>query len=88
MTSQNEAAADIMVTCPPHYQAGPYECRAVEREISNKLNLFPGLDAYESRLYFAAFEYVWRAPFKGEFVRDLRKAAQDLNELADILERK
>lgn len=87
MTSVHEAAADVMVTCPPHYMAGPYECKAVERELSDKIdNEGTDLTPYEARLYFAAFEYVWRAPFKESMVRDVRKAAQDLAELADMLE--
>lgn len=92
MTSVHEAASDEMVTCPPHYMAGPYECKAVEKAISDKMMRNPLetgakslLSPYQSRLYFAAFEYVWRAPFKNG-AQDLRKAAQDLQELADLWE--
>jgi hypothetical protein len=76
-----------MVTCPPHYMAGPYQCKEVERELSAKIeNEGTDLTPYEARLYFAAFEYVWRAPFKENTVQSVRKAAQDLAELADTLE--
>lgn len=87
MTSVHEAASDEMVTCPPHYMAGPYECKEVERELSAKIeNEGTDLTPYEARLYFAAFEYVWRAPFKGDIVRDLEKAAEDIQELVKTLE--
>lgn len=87
MASVHEAASDEMVTCPPHYIAGLYECKDVEKALSEKIdNEGTCLTPYEARLYFAAFEYVWRAPFKESMVRDVRKAAQDLTELADMLE--
>lgn len=90
MTSVNEAAADVMVTCPPHYQAGPYECKKVEEAISEKMTethsfaFNASFKPYQARLYFAAFEYLWRAPFKNG-VQDLEKCVQDLQELVGDL---
>lgn len=87
MTSVHEEAAD-MVNRPSHYVAGPYECKYIEKALSDKMQREEPtvyLSPYESRLYFAAFEYLWRAPFKNG-VEDLKKAIRDLQELVEELE--
>ena len=81
------------VNRPSHYVYGPYECKEIEKAISDKLTQNP-LETgakflptpYQSRLYFAAFEYLWRAPFKNG-VEDLEKCVRDLRELIDDLDR-
>lgn len=90
MTSAHETAAD-MVNRPSHYVYGPYECKDIEKAMSDKMLQNPIVTGakflpspYQSRLYFAAFEYLWRAPFKNG-VEDLEKCACDLQELiADL----
>lgn len=82
-----ESKAAEMVDSPSHYIAGPYECEMVEKAIDEKMLagselIFTG---YEARLYFAAFEYLWRAPFKGG-LQDLRKCRRDLDRLIESLE--
>lgn len=88
MTSIHETAADA-VNCPTHYMAGPYECEKVEEAISEKMGGGVKFNAsfmpYQARLYFAAFEYLWRAPFKNG-VEDLKKCRRDLDRLIDGLE--
>ena len=81
------------VNRPSHYVAGPYECKDIERAISDKMGENPMvtgakfiLTPYQSRLFFAAFEYLWRATFKNG-VEDLEKCVRDLQELiADLKE--
>lgn len=90
MTSVHEAASDEMVTCPPHYMAGPYECEIVEEALSEKMaaegvKFNERFMPYQVRLYFAAFEYLWRAPFKNG-VEDLKKCRRDIDRLIETLE--
>ena len=90
MTSTHEAAADAMVTAPPHYMAGAFECEMVEEALSHKMKLEgvkfnASFMPYQARLYFAAFEYLWRAPFKNG-VEDLKKARRDIDRLIETLE--
>lgn len=88
MTSPHEAAAD-MVESPSHYVAGPYECEKVEEALSEKMRspkeAVIALRPYEVRLFFAAFEYLWRAMFKNG-VQDLKKCRRDLDRLIEKLE--
>lgn len=78
---------------PSHYVYGSYECKDIEKAISDKLTRNP-LETgakflpspYQSRLYFAAFEYLWRAPFKNG-VEDLEKCVRDLQELVEDLKK-
>lgn len=89
MTSPHEAAADA-VERPSHYVAGPYECEKVEEAISEKMRregvkFNARFMPYQARLYFAAFEYLWRAPFKNG-LEDLKKARRDLDRLIEKLE--
>lgn len=83
MTSVHEAASD-MVSRPNHYVAGPYECKKIEKALSDKVeNEGTDLTPYQARLWLAAFEYVWRAPFKDDIVQDLEKAIRDLEDLVE-----
>lgn len=91
MASPHEAAADA-VERPDHYMAGPYECEKVEEAISDKMKkkgvkFNASFMPYQARLYFAAFEYLWRAPFKNG-VMDLKKAHRDIGRLIGMLEEK
>lgn len=79
------------VNRPSHYVVGPYECKDIEKAISDKMKQNPIVTGakflpspYQIRLYFAAFEYLWRAPFKNG-VEDIEKCIRDLQELvADL----
>ena len=88
MTSVHEKIAD-MVNRPNHYVYGPYECKEIEKAIGDKMLTEDRVllfSPYESRLYFAAVEYVLRAPFKNG-TEDLEKAIRDLEELVQELKK-
>lgn len=68
--------------------AGPYQCKDIEKALSEKIeDGGTDLTPYEARLYFAAFEYLWRAPFKGRMIDNILKAVDDLQDLAESLKR-
>lgn len=76
---------------PSHYVAGPYECKSVEKALSDKAATYEGLRLFMTphqwRLWFAAFEYLWRAPWKNG-KQDIEKCIQDLKYLLEELEEK
>lgn len=71
---------------PDHYVAGRFECREVEKALSDKIVTKKiALSPQASRLWFAAFEYLWRWAFKNK-VEDLEKCRDNIDQL--ILEMK
>ena len=64
----------LMVTNPPHYRAGEYECNAVQDALAGTLwSGHPKVVRLGNGL-----KYLWRACSKGDFAENIRKAAFEL----------
>lgn len=74
-TVPTPAIAVDMVNHPPHYIKGTYETLAV---IEDVVQFYNGVDAWSAG---NVIRYLSRAPHKGNFVEDLKKAQFYMNNL-------
>lgn len=72
-----------MVDHPPHYNSGKYETIDVIEDVANGYK--NGFVAY---CVSNVIKYIYRAPFKGSFLQDLKKASFYLNRVISYIEEK
>ena len=78
---EEEKKSEDMVNHPSHYTSGGVECIDA---ITSALSSYE--DSVDSWLVGQVIKYLWRAPLKGKYAEDIRKAQFYLNRLVNGLE--
>ena len=77
-SEKKEEKAEDMVNHPSHYTSGGVECIDA---ITSALSSYE--DSVDSWLVGQVIKYLWRAPLKGKYEEDIKKAQFYLNRLVD-----
>ena len=78
-----EKKAEDMVNHPSHYTSGGVECIDA---ITSALSSYE--DSVDSWLVGQVIKYLWRAPLKGKYDEDIKKAQFYLNRLVEKIDKK
>ena len=78
-----EEKTDDMVNHPSHYTSGGVECIDA---ITSALSSYE--DSVDSWLVGQVIKYLWRAPLKGKYEEDIKKAQFYLNRLVEKIDEK
>ena len=78
-----ESKTEDMVNHPSHYTNGGVECIDA---ITSALSSYE--DSVDSRLVGQVIKYLWRAPLKGKYEEDIKKAQFYLNSLVEKIDKK
>ena len=78
-----ESKAEDMVNHPSHYTFGGVECIDA---ITSALSSYE--DSVDSWLVGQVIKYLWRAPLKGKYEEDIKKAQFYLNRLVEKIDKK
>lgn len=78
-----ESKTEDMVNHPSHYTSGGVECIDA---ITSALSSYE--DSVDSWLVGQVIKYLWRAPLKGKYDEDIKKAQFYLNRLAEKIDKK
>lgn len=81
--SNEDKKADDMVNHPSHYTSGGVECIDAITAALSKYD-----DPVDSWLVGQVIKYLWRAPLKGKYEEDIKKAQFYLNRLVDKIGKK
>lgn len=81
--SNEDKKADDMVNHPSHYTSGGVECIDAITAALSKYD-----DPVDSWLVGQVIKYLWRAPLKGKYEEDIKKAQFYLNRLVEKIEEK
>ena len=77
-----EKKAEDMVNHPSHYTSGGIECIDA---ITSALSSYE--DSVDSWLVGQVIKYLWRAPLKGKYEEDIKKAQFYLNRLVEKIDK-
>lgn len=80
--TEEEKKADDMVNHPSHYTFGGVECIDA---ITSALSSYK--DSIDSWLVGQVIKYLWRAPLKGKYEEDIKKAQFYLNRLVEKIDK-
>ena len=80
--TEEEKKADDMVNHPSHYTFGGVECIDA---ITSALSSYK--DSVDSWLVGQVIKYLWRAPLKGKYEEDIKKAQFYLNRLVEKIDK-
>ena len=80
--TEEEKKADDMVNHPSHYTFGGVECIDA---ITSALSSYE--DSVDSWLVGQVIKYLWRAPLKGKYEEDIKKAQFYLNRLVEKIDK-
>ena len=81
--TDDEKKAEDMVNHPSHYTHGGVECIDA---ITSALSSYE--DSVDSWLVGQVIKYLWRAPLKGKYEEDIKKAQFYLNRLVEKIDKK
>ena len=81
---ENNTKEPDMVNHPPHYNSGKFETIDVIEDI---LNGYKGF-AFVAHCLGTTIKYIYRGPFKGKMLEDLKKARFYLDKAIKWLEKK
>ena len=79
----NDEKSEDMVNHPSHYTSGGVECIDA---ITSALSSYE--DSVDSWLVGQVIKYLWRAPLKGKYDEDIKKAQFYLNRLVEKIDKK
>ena len=82
-SEKKEEKAEDMVNHPSHYTSGGVECIDA---ITSALSSYK--DSVDSWLVGQVIKYLWRAPLKGKYEEDIKKAQFYLNRLVEKIDKK
>ena len=81
--TEEEKKSEDMVNHPSHYTSGGVECIDA---ITSALSSYE--DSVDSWLVGQVIKYLWRAPLKGKYDEDIKKAQFYLNRLVEKIDKK
>ena len=81
--TNDEKKTEDMVNHPSHYTSGGVECIDA---ITSALSSYE--DSVDSWLVGQVIKYLWRAPLKGKYEEDIKKAQFYLNRLVEKIDKK